>query len=76
LNFIAAEHTSSCPCNLSDGIIANGKEEMVVAVRNEIKYGSDWIKLLVTGAITYMPSGRVKLLFISILIIRHCNDLR
>jgi hypothetical protein len=49
LNFVAAEHTCSCPCNLSDGIIANGKEEMIVAVRNEIKYGSDWIKLLVTG---------------------------
>ena len=46
---VAPEHTASCPCNLSDGIIANGTQEMTVAVRNEIKYGSDWIKLLVTG---------------------------
>lgn len=49
LNFIAADHTTSCPCNLSDGIIADGKEEMISAVRKEIKFGSDWIKLLVTG---------------------------
>ena len=46
---MAAEHTCKCPCSLSDGIIANGKEEMTVAVRKEIKHGSDWIKLLVTG---------------------------
>jgi hypothetical protein len=51
LNFIASEHTASCPCNLSDGLIANGKEEMIQAVRKEIKYGSDWIKLLVTGVL-------------------------
>eukprot|EP00603_Paraphysomonas_imperforata_P013733 CAMPEP_0114472510 /NCGR_PEP_ID=MMETSP0104-20121206/12430_1 /TAXON_ID=37642 ORGANISM="Paraphysomonas imperforata, Strain PA2" /NCGR_SAMPLE_ID=MMETSP0104 /ASSEMBLY_ACC=CAM_ASM_000202 /LENGTH=387 /DNA_ID=CAMNT_0001646519 /DNA_START=148 /DNA_END=1311 /DNA_ORIENTATION=- len=57
LNFIAAEHTSSCPCNLSDGLIANGKEEMVLAVRKEIKYGSDWIKLLVTGAFMSASTG-------------------
>jgi imidazolonepropionase-like amidohydrolase len=33
-----------------DGLIANGPEEMRKAVREEVKYGSDWIKLLVTGA--------------------------
>ncbi len=33
-----------------DGLIADGPEEMRKAIRNEIKYGSDWIKLLVTGA--------------------------
>lgn len=49
LNFIAAEH--NCPCGMSDGLIANGKNEMTVAVRKEIKNGSDWIKLLVTGTI-------------------------
>ena len=49
LNFIAPEHSLGCPCPFSDGMIANGKDEMTLAVRNEIKYGSDWIKLLVTG---------------------------
>ncbi|MDZ7643538.1 MAG: amidohydrolase family protein [Woeseiaceae bacterium] len=33
-----------------DGLIANGPDEMREAVRNEIKFGSDWIKLLVTGS--------------------------
>lgn len=33
-----------------DGLIADGPEEMRKAVRTEIKYGSDWIKILVTGA--------------------------
>jgi imidazolonepropionase-like amidohydrolase len=33
-----------------DGLIADGPEEIRKAVREEIKYGSDWIKLLVTGA--------------------------
>jgi imidazolonepropionase-like amidohydrolase len=35
---------------IADGLIADGPEEIRKAVRNEIKYGSDWIKLLVTGA--------------------------
>jgi imidazolonepropionase-like amidohydrolase len=35
---------------LADGLIADGPEEIRKAVRNEIKYGSDWIKLLVTGS--------------------------
>ncbi|ADB38339.1 metal-dependent hydrolase family protein [Spirosoma linguale] len=35
---------------LADGLIANGPDEMRKAVREEIKHGSDWIKILVTGA--------------------------
>jgi imidazolonepropionase-like amidohydrolase len=38
-----------------DGLVVDGVEEMRKAVRNEIKYGSDWIKLLVTGA--FMTAG-------------------
>ena len=38
-----------------DGLIVDGVEEMRKAVRNEIKYGSDWIKILVTGA--FMTAG-------------------
>ena len=33
-----------------DGLVADGPEEIRKAIRNEIKYGSDWIKLLVTGS--------------------------
>ncbi len=35
---------------IPDGLIIDGPEEMRKAVREEIKYGSDWIKLMVTGA--------------------------
>jgi imidazolonepropionase-like amidohydrolase len=35
---------------IADGLVADGPEEVRKAVRQEIKYGSDWIKLLVTGA--------------------------
>jgi imidazolonepropionase-like amidohydrolase len=35
---------------IPDGLIADGPDEMIRAVRNEVKYGSDWIKILVTGA--------------------------
>lgn len=38
-----------------DGLIVNGPDEVRKAVREEIKYGSDWIKLLVTGA--FMSAG-------------------
>jgi imidazolonepropionase-like amidohydrolase len=38
-----------------DGLVVDGPDEMLKAVRNEIKYGSDWIKLLVTGA--YATAG-------------------
>jgi imidazolonepropionase-like amidohydrolase len=34
----------------ADGLIADGPEQIRKAVREEVKYGSDWIKLLVTGA--------------------------
>lgn len=34
----------------ADGLIADGPEEIRKAIRTEIKYGSDWIKLLVTGS--------------------------
>ena len=33
-----------------DGLIADGPEEIRKAIRTEVKYGADWIKLLVTGA--------------------------
>lgn len=35
---------------IADGLIADGPEEMRKAVREEVKNGSDWIKILVTGA--------------------------
>lgn len=35
---------------IPDGLIVNGPEEVRKAVRTEIKYGSDWIKILETGA--------------------------
>ncbi|MDH3519070.1 MAG: amidohydrolase family protein [Myxococcales bacterium] len=35
---------------IADGLIADGPEEIRKAIRREVKYGSDWIKLLVTGA--------------------------
>ncbi len=38
-----------------DGLVLDGPEELRKGVRNEIKYGSDWIKLLVTGA--FMTAG-------------------
>src|SRR6266704_1576899 len=40
---------------IADGLVVDGPEEMRKAVREEIKYGSDWIKLLVTGA--FMSTG-------------------
>jgi len=35
---------------ISDGYIVDGAMEVRRAVRREIKFGSDWIKILVTGA--------------------------
>jgi imidazolonepropionase-like amidohydrolase len=35
---------------IPDGKVVNGVDEMRRAVREEIKFGSDWIKILVTGA--------------------------
>ena len=40
---------------IPDGLIVDGVDEMRKAIRQEIKYGSDWIKLLVTGA--FMSAG-------------------
>ncbi len=40
---------------LADGLVVDGVDEVRRAVREEIKYGSDWIKLLVTGA--FMSAG-------------------
>ena len=40
---------------IPDGWIVDGPEEIRKAIRNEIKYGSDWIKILVTGA--FMTTG-------------------
>ncbi len=35
---------------IPDGLVVDGPDEIRKAVRNEIKNGSDWIKILVTGA--------------------------
>lgn len=50
INFISPEQEI-----LADGLIADGAEQMRLAVRKEIKYGSDWIKILATGA--FMSAG-------------------
>lgn len=51
INSLAPENWSVC----ADGKIVDGVENMRKAVREEVKAGSDWIKLLVTGA--YMSVG-------------------
>jgi len=45
INFLAPEHHV-----IPDGLRADGVEGMRLAVRQEVKYGSDWIKILATGA--------------------------
>ena len=45
INFMSPEQPL-----IADGLIVDGPDEIRAAVRREIKYGSDWIKLLVTGA--------------------------
>ncbi len=50
INFAAPEQHL-----IADGLVADGPDEMRKAIRREIKYGSDWIKLLVTGA--FMSTG-------------------
>ena len=50
INFISPEQPV-----VADGLVVNGPDEMRKAVRNEIKYGSDWIKILETGA--FMTTG-------------------
>ncbi len=51
LNFFSPEQKGV----IVDGLVVDGPEQMRKAVRDEIKYGSDWIKLLVTGA--FMTAG-------------------
>ncbi|MCZ6620215.1 MAG: amidohydrolase family protein [Gammaproteobacteria bacterium] len=45
INYLSPEQSV-----VADGYIVDGVAEMRRAVRREIKFGSDWIKLLVTGA--------------------------
>ena len=45
LNFLGPEHQV-----LGDGLIVDGTDEIRRAVREEVKYGSDWIKVLASGA--------------------------
>ncbi len=50
INFLAPEvHV------VADGLVVDGADEVRRAVRQEIQHGSDWIKLLVTGA--FMSAG-------------------
>lgn len=50
INFLSYEQKT-----IADGLIVDGPEEIRKAIRNEIKNGSDWIKILVTGA--FMTTG-------------------
>lgn len=50
INFLSPEQAV-----IADGLVVNGPDEVRKAIREEIKYGSDWIKLLVTGA--FMSAG-------------------
>lgn len=50
LNYISPEQTL-----IADGLVVDGVDEIRRAVRTEIKYGSDWIKVLATGA--YLSVG-------------------
>ncbi len=45
INFLSPEQRV-----IADGLVVDGVEAMRKAVRQEIKFGSDWIKILVTGA--------------------------
>ncbi len=45
LNFIASEHEL-----VADGLVVDGVDAARKAVREEIKHGSDWIKVLASGA--------------------------
>ena len=50
INFLSPDQSV-----ISDGLVVDGVDEIQKAIREEIKYGSDWIKLLVTGA--FMSEG-------------------
>ena len=45
LNFLGPEHHV-----VADGLVVDGVEDLRKAVREEIKHGSDWIKVLASGA--------------------------
>jgi imidazolonepropionase-like amidohydrolase len=45
LNYFSPEQSL-----IADGLIVDGPEEIRKAIRTEAKYGSDWVKVLVTGA--------------------------
>lgn len=45
INYLSPEQSA-----VPDGLVADGPEEIRKAIREEVKFGSDWIKLLVTGA--------------------------
>ena len=50
INFLSPDQSV-----IADGLVVDGQDEILKAIREEIKYGSDWIKLLVTGA--FMSEG-------------------
>jgi imidazolonepropionase-like amidohydrolase len=50
INFASPEQTL-----IADGLVVDGVDEIRKAVRTEVKYGSDWIKILATGA--YLSVG-------------------
>ena len=50
INYLAPEHQVT-----ADGLVVDGADEIRKAIRREVKFGSDWIKLLVTGA--FMSAG-------------------
>lgn len=45
LNFLGPEHEVT-----ADGLVVDGVDQIRRAVREEVKYGSDWIKVLASGA--------------------------
>jgi imidazolonepropionase-like amidohydrolase len=45
INFLAPEHRV-----VADGLVVDGVDEVRRAVREEVKHGSDWIKVLASGA--------------------------
>lgn len=45
INFLAPEHEVA-----ADGLVVDGVDGLRRAVRREVKYGSDWIKVLASGA--------------------------
>ena len=45
INFVSPEHAV-----MADGLVVDGVDAMRAAVRREVKYGSEWIKVLASGA--------------------------